>query len=597
MTETSVPITPGTGANIDGFNSGAAGAIRQGVVIADPLTTANVLLINAAGAATVTGTGSLAAAAPTTGCLDGGLDQTGKLQAITVAVFHNADNQMLSGTGYGQLTGGVAQIINCAGNLDRARETGSDGVPANGIPAGAASFAMAFKTSIAGAITLNSNPQAVTPAAMSGTIGGVAWSIQQGSTLVIDTGALAETVYVTSVSSTQFTAIFSKNHSGGVKVFGFVFNQERDAAGEADGASGIGTAVAAEYEFNGGAPGGGNFDRARSLQAKGKASQTISAGGGQGSTQFTLTGNTGLKAGMQVLAATAGFPTAGTYETVYVDFSYVEGTNTVPLLSATTLANTYTTIYYDQFSSMGPGLNGFIPVGIGIEEEALYDPLSGLYFIERAATQDGVSPQNVVLENPGLINGAGTVDRARSAPGTTGVTAVSSDGSKATYRYAVTGFAPVATPTAMAVLQGSATKTIRIKRIKISGVATANGNMQFQLTRRSTAGTLGSAVLTAITAAKHDINDAAATAVVSTVGTANYTALGTTAGQLAADRIGLCTTATGVPTPLVYDFSTRQDKALILRGVADFITIDGNGSAVPAGASIDMEIETEEDNS
>jgi hypothetical protein len=514
-----------------------------------------------------------------------------------VAAFHNADNQQPGGTAYGMLTGGVAQLLNSAGNLDRQRETGIDGVSAIGIPAGAASFAMGFKTKIASAITLNASPQIVTPNAMSGTIGGVAWSIQAGCTVLVDTGASQEAVLVTAVTTNTFTGIFTKNHGTNTVVIGFVFNQERDAAGEADGATGIGTAVAAEYEFNGGAPGGGNFDRARSLQAKGRTSQTITAGGGQGSTSLTLASATGLKAGMQLLLATASFPTAGTYETVYVDLSYVEGSTTVPLLSATTLANTYTACIYDSFSANGPGLSGFQCTGVGIEEEALFDPVSGLYFIERAATADTCAPQNVVLENPGLINGAGTVDRMRAAPGTTGVAAVSSDGTKATYRYALTGFSPVATPTAMAVLQGSASKTVRIKRIKISGVATANGNMQFQLTRRSTAGTLGSAVLTALTAAKHDVNDAAATATVSTVGTANYTALGTSAGQLAADRIGLCTTATGVPTPLVYDFSTRQDKALILRGASDFITIDGNGSAVPAGASIDIEIETEEDNS
>jgi hypothetical protein len=277
-------------------------------------------------------------------------------------------------------------LLNVAGNLDRQRETGEDGIPANGISASAANFAMSFKTSIALAITANASPQAVTPGAMSGTINGVPWSIQQGSTLSIDTGANQEYVYVTSVTSTTFSAVFGKSHGTNSKVGGFVYNQERDAAGEADGAAGIGTAVAAEYEFNGGGPGGGSFDRARNLQGKGKTSQTISAGGTQGSLSLTIGANTGLKAGMQVMLATASFPTSGSYEAVYVDLSYVEGTNTVPLLSAIQLANTYTTVYYDAFSADGPGLSGFLPIGVGIEEEALYDPVTGLYFVERAAT-------------------------------------------------------------------------------------------------------------------------------------------------------------------------------------------------------------------
>ena len=45
------------------------------------------------------------------------------------------------------------------------------------------------------------------------------------------------------------------------------------------------------------------------------------------------------------------------------------------------------------------------------------------------------------------------------------------------------------------------------------------------------------------------------------------------------------------------DFSTRQDKALILRGTSDIVYINFNGSAIPTGGVVDFEIETEEDNS
>jgi hypothetical protein len=175
---------------------------------------------------------------------------------------------------------------------------------------------------------------------------------------------------------------------------------------------------------------------------------------------------------------------------------------------------------------------------------------------------------------------------------------VNTEGQRATYRYAITGFTPVATPTAFVVLQGSATKVVRIKRIYLSGTTSAatGGNQPLVGTRRSTAGTLGSAVLTAVPGTKHDINDVAATGVVSTVGTANYTTMGTTAGQLLANRIGLATATTGTAdSPAVYDFATRNDKPLILRGVSDFITLEGGAAALPAGAVFDIEIETEED--
>jgi hypothetical protein len=171
----------------------------------------------------------------------------------------------------------------------------------------------------------------------------------------------------------------------------------------------------------------------------------------------------------------------------------------------------------------------------------------------------------------------------------------SSEHRKATFRYAG-NFTPVATPTDVLMIQGSATKTLRVKRIALGGVATSNGNMPAVLIRRSAQFTTqGSAVFTAITPGKHDTNDAAATGVVSTIGTANLTSVGATAGTLAQARLFLPTTATGTPSPLVWDFATRQDKALILRGVTDFVFLNLAGAAVPAGGTIDFDIEIEED--
>jgi hypothetical protein len=54
--------------------------------------------------------------------------------AATVAQFHNADNQTYTG-GYGLMTGGVAQVLNLSGNLDRQRGAWGDGQPATGLQA------------------------------------------------------------------------------------------------------------------------------------------------------------------------------------------------------------------------------------------------------------------------------------------------------------------------------------------------------------------------------------------------------------------------------------------------------------------------------
>jgi hypothetical protein len=187
--------------------------------------------------------------------------------------------------------------------------------------------------------------------------------------------------------------------------------------------------------------------------------------------------------------------------------------------------------------------------------------------------------------------------RALMAPAGEGAQLVSSDGTIPTYRYCSLALAMVATPTDALVIQGSATKTVRVKRIKVSGQATAQGSMPVQLIRRSTAGTVAPAVLTAIAAAKHDSTDPAATAVVSTVGTANPGVLGTSAGIVGVDRLGMSALGTGTAgggEDVDWNFATRQDKAIVLRGVSEFLVINFNGAAIPAGGVVDFEVELEE---
>ena len=388
--------------------------------------------------------------------------------AALVTPFHNADNQTIGGTSCGVMTGGVAQLVNAQGNLDRQRETGFDGVPASGVAAGAQQLAgpPLFTTVASGAITASGSPQQITLAAVSFTSRGVTSILQVGSELLVGAGlATQEIVYVSAINTAtkQITAIFSQNHAANVAVLSFAYNQARDAtisdgatpagiaasaayffnatsqtvemersaAGELDGASGIGTAVAAEYEWNGGGPltsagtpSGLQYDRARNLQGKGAGGSTLNGVTSVGASSIALNAVGGLLAGQQ-LRLDRGL---GTEESAYVSQSYTAGSLTVALQS--TLAQPHgnaATVEWDIFASAGPGLNGFTPAGIGIEEEALYDPVSGKYYIERAATQDACAPQNVVLEAPGLWNG-GSIDRAREVIGdgqtATGIAAV-----------------------------------------------------------------------------------------------------------------------------------------------------------------------------
>jgi hypothetical protein len=162
-----------------------------------------------------------------------------------------------------------------------------------------------------------------------------------------------------------------------------------------------------------------------------------------------------------------------------------------------------------------------------------------------------------------------------------------------TYRAAGSAFAQVATPTVSFVIKGSATKTVRVKKIRIAGAATAAGSMPAVVAKCSDAGTVGSAVLTAITAVPLDSNDAAATGVVSTVGTANYTTPPAVIGTIGSGRLCMTALGTGVGVqPLDFDFTQH---AVVLRGILESVTIAFNGAAIPSGGVIDYTVEWVED--
>lgn len=116
-------------------------------------------------------------------------------------------------------------------------------------------------------------------------------------------------------------------------------------------------------------------------------------------------------------------------------------------------------------------------------------------------------------EVPMLINASGLGDRMRSAIGTIGVASINTEGTKTTYSVGITGFTPAATATDFFNIIGSATKTVRVTRIAISGMATSGASIAISLVKRSAANTSGTP--TTPTPVPHDANDAAATAVVS----------------------------------------------------------------------------------
>jgi hypothetical protein len=549
-----------------------------GGVLQDGAGNGYLLTVNADGSINVTGV-SLASAAIADGV-------TGTTKA-TVMQFHNADNQALA-AGNGLCVGGIGQVLNSAtGNLDRARAAGFDQMPATGIPADLSFTAMLFQV---GTSTAVAAPGSVTitltgATGLKGKNHGVPWNIQVGTELVYDYGgANQENILVTAInaSTPSITATFANTHGASVVVVGSCYNQARDASGECDGASGAGTTVAAEYEFNGSGPGGANnYDRARNIMAKGLTVATISSGTGAQSTAVVLSGGPAvsgpgsLQPGMQVLLyiAATGYATgvaASNFEVAYVGLNYVPGATTVPLVAGTLAAPglvnaaTYTAMAWDSFVATGPQSNGFLPFGVGVESDALYNPKDGKMYLPRT-----------VASNPGAY-------------------LISTDGDKSTYRAALSNQALYSTAAAVILeIQGSATKTIRVKKITMYSFSTAA--VFFAELQLGRATSVGGGTPNAVTPQKMDSNDAGATAVLN-----NYTGASTSGSGYAQFGSKLLPCVTGAATvavqSVVWDFCQNQDKAFVLRGTSQWLEIY-NVTTGLTSAKYGFEVEWEEDNS
>lgn len=146
----------------------------------------------------------------------------------------------------------------------------------------------------------------------------------------------------------------------------------------------------------------------------------------------------------------------------------------------------------------------------------------------------------------------------------------------AVYR-ASANFTPTATAAVTLItVQGSATKTVRIRRILIGGVSTANAQSIFALQRATALGAGGTTVTP--TVAKVDSGTvASATAVVSHY-TSTLKAAGTeTDGPLSTFQVftNVVTTPTVTPIQVMAfpELGAPGGQAIVLRGIADFLEV------------------------
>ena len=156
-----------------------------------------------------------------------------------------------------------------------------------------------------------------------------------------------------------------------------------------------------------------------------------------------------------------------------------------------------------------------------------------------------------------------------------------------TYAAAIVGLVPAALATDVFTITGSATKTVRVTRILVSGVQTTASQVNVTVIKRSTANTAGTS--TAQTRVSYDSTNAAATATVLAY-TANPT-LGTTVGQIRTRRLfvpGAATASDAQGLEIMAGDSGQQ--MLTARGIAEVIAINLNAATL-TGGSLNITIE------
>lgn len=159
-----------------------------------------------------------------------------------------------------------------------------------------------------------------------------------------------------------------------------------------------------------------------------------------------------------------------------------------------------------------------------------------------------------------------------------------------TYQVQVFDITPVAGATDILQIIGSATKTIKITRIKITASATAAAAIDFYSFKRTTLNVGGTITHPAIV--KYDSLNADPTATINLY-SANPSALGNGV-MLGGTKFMIPGTNgnTWFPViPIIVEYGTRNNSPVILRGVNESLAISLNGQTIPSGLQVYASIE------
>lgn len=140
--------------------------------------------------------------------------------------------------------------------------------------------------------------------------------------------------------------------------------------------------------------------------------------------------------------------------------------------------------------------------------------------------------------------------------------------------------------TDLAVISGSATKTVYVTKVIATAIQTVAGAVETFLVKRSSTGTAGTP--TSLTQVPHDSTDTAGTAALCAVYTTTVTP-GTSVGAIKRAYLP-ASPVTVAPQPITLFELGDKGKPIILRGIAQNLCININGVTV-AGGTFDVSFE------
>lgn len=253
---------------------------------------------------------------------------------------------------------------------------------------------------------------------------------------------------------------------------------------------------------------------------------------------------------------------------VSIDSPLPTGTNSIGNIGTVATVTTVSTL--SNTTQITPGVAA---TNLGKAEDAAHTTgdvgIATLFLRNDALTSNTNANADYILPVTDLYGGVIVKDQQRH---------------KRTYRCAFV-VTPAATPTDVFQLIGSATTTVEITKIILSGTMTTGGMVDVYISKRSTANTGGTS--SASTNVPMISTDAAATAV-GAIYTANPT-VGTPVGNIYIESVPFATITDKTNNIVTIDFG-EKGKPVILSGVAQAIAINLNG-ATATGLSLKVTIE------